>query len=120
MNLNSSYLAQVVGNPNRKAWLTDEEEKVALSVIQWLGTPVGQGFLDKVANKNKFSDDDIKHLLFYGERKLSEKQTIKIDDEGKIDLAIILMFDWLEESTHINRKEVERIFWERIKKLTNL
>jgi len=25
--------------------LTDREEKIVLSVIQWLGTPVGQGFI---------------------------------------------------------------------------
>lgn len=32
-------------------YLTEEEEKVALSVIQWLGTPVGQGFLERVKAK---------------------------------------------------------------------
>lgn len=82
-----------------------------------------------MAKKNKFSDDDIKHLLFYGEVKIpkvyagietKKKKTIKVDDEGRIDLAIILMFDWLEESTHFNKKEVERIFWARIKKITDL
>ena len=26
-------------------YLTDREEKIVLSVIQWLGTPVGQGFI---------------------------------------------------------------------------
>ena len=26
--------------------LTDREEKIVLAVIQWLGTPVGQGFLN--------------------------------------------------------------------------
>lgn len=28
-----------------KKMLTDEEKRVALSTIQWLGSPVGQGFL---------------------------------------------------------------------------
>lgn len=29
--------------PNR--YLTDDEENICLSIIQWLGSPVGQGFL---------------------------------------------------------------------------
>ena len=28
-----------------KDFLTDREEKIVLGVIQWLGTPVGQGFI---------------------------------------------------------------------------
>ena len=31
-------------HPNE--YLTDREEKIVLAVIQWLGTPVGQGFLN--------------------------------------------------------------------------
>ena len=30
--------------------LTDREEKIVLGVIQWLGTPVGQGFISRVFN----------------------------------------------------------------------
>lgn len=30
--------------PNR--YLTEEEENICLNLIQWLGSPVGQGFLD--------------------------------------------------------------------------
>ena len=29
-----------------KDYLSDREENIVLSVIQWLGSPVGQGFLD--------------------------------------------------------------------------
>lgn len=46
---NSQCLAQIVGDPDKKYWIDERDEKVALSVIQWLGTPVGQGFLDKVS-----------------------------------------------------------------------
>lgn len=54
MKVNPSLLAQIVGNPMKKHWLDEGEDKIVLSVIQWLGTPVGQGFLDKV-NKMQFS-----------------------------------------------------------------
>ena len=30
------------------ATISDEEERIALSIIQWLGSPVGQAFLDRV------------------------------------------------------------------------
>lgn len=29
-----------------KEYLTEKEESICLSLIQWLGSPVGQGFLD--------------------------------------------------------------------------
>jgi hypothetical protein len=53
-------LAQIVGNPERKTWLTEDEEKAVLSTIQWLGTPVGQGFLEKV--NRELTDKEIKLL----------------------------------------------------------
>lgn len=31
-----------------KRYLTDEEKRIILTVIQWLGTPVGQTFLEEV------------------------------------------------------------------------
>lgn len=34
-----------------KSNLTNRELKIVMSTIQWLGTPVGQGFLEKVKNK---------------------------------------------------------------------
>lgn len=49
LKYNRNFLAQIVNHPEHKNYLDDNEEKVALSVIQWLGTPVGQGFLDKVS-----------------------------------------------------------------------
>lgn len=30
-----------------KQFLTSNEEKICLNLIQWLGSPVGQGFLDE-------------------------------------------------------------------------
>ena len=47
MKHNSSFLAQIVGDPNKKGWLSENETSTVLSVIQWLGTPVGQGFLER-------------------------------------------------------------------------
>jgi len=44
---NSMFLNQIV-NSREIIYLSDHEEKIVLSVIQWLGTPVGQGFLEKV------------------------------------------------------------------------
>ena len=49
MKCNKSTLAQMVNHPEHKEWLEENEQKIVLSVIQWLGTPVGQGFLEKVA-----------------------------------------------------------------------
>lgn len=31
-----------------KDFLTDREKKIVLGVIQWLGTPVGRGFINQV------------------------------------------------------------------------
>lgn len=53
IRMNSQCLAQIVGDPDKKHWIDERDEKVALSVIQWLGTPVGQGFLDKVSKMPK-------------------------------------------------------------------
>lgn len=50
MKFSHNYLAQIVNNPDHKEWLHEHEEQTVLSVIQWLGTPVGQGFLEKVSN----------------------------------------------------------------------
>ena len=36
-----------------KRFLTESERKVAMSVIQWLGTPVGQCFIDEVSKMPK-------------------------------------------------------------------
>ena len=32
-------------------YLTEREEKIVLGIIQWLGTPVGQGFIENVNKK---------------------------------------------------------------------
>jgi hypothetical protein len=66
----------------------------------------------------KFDEDEIRWLLFYGTP--SRNSDIKIDDDGKIDIPIHMMFDFLEKETYINRKEVERVFWSRIKSLMDL
>ena len=29
-------------------YLTEREEKIVLAMVQWLGTPVGEGFIDKL------------------------------------------------------------------------
>ena len=36
-----------------KEYLTDKEEDICLNLIQWLGSPVGQGFLENCGFINK-------------------------------------------------------------------
>jgi hypothetical protein len=48
MKHNTVFLSQIVYNGEINIYLTEHEEKVVLSVIQWLGTPVGQSLIDKV------------------------------------------------------------------------
>lgn len=50
-------LAKDVNEPNGE--VTDRDRRVAATVIQWLGSPVGQGFLLDVISK---SDDLRKYL----------------------------------------------------------
>lgn len=33
--------------------LTEREGKIVMTIIQWLGTPVGQGFIDKLKESKK-------------------------------------------------------------------
>lgn len=40
----AEHLQKIVGGSS----LSEREQRVALSVVQWLGTPVGQGFIEKV------------------------------------------------------------------------
>ena len=35
------------GRGNPAEYLTDREKQIMISTIQWLGSPVGQGFLEK-------------------------------------------------------------------------
>lgn len=59
LSYNSDFLRLIVGkNPTKDYldrldydYLTEDEEKVALSLIQWLGTPVGEGFLESVKKR---------------------------------------------------------------------
>jgi hypothetical protein len=46
---NHNFLSQIVNHSEHRDYLTENDEKIALSVIQWLGTPVGQNFLHKVS-----------------------------------------------------------------------
>lgn len=48
---NSNFLSNIVYH--RESYLTDHEEKIVMSVIQWLGTPVGQGLLKSVEENVK-------------------------------------------------------------------
>ena len=41
------FIHQIISS-EKNFYLTEREEKIVLSVIQWLGTPVGQGFLERV------------------------------------------------------------------------
>lgn len=80
-----------------------EEQKVVLPQADFSGS---------------FSAMELKWLLYYGKTS-DRKDQVKIDNEGKIDFAMAQMFDLLEEYTVFDRKEIERIFWERIRGLAN-
>lgn len=43
--LGGHVLEYILGDNNQRAVLTDRDELVAATVIQWLGSPVGQFFL---------------------------------------------------------------------------
>lgn len=49
---NPRFLAQIINGNDKYYQLSEEGEKIALSIIQWLGTPVGQAFLERVNKKN--------------------------------------------------------------------
>lgn len=53
MEFSDNFLATLVHHNDGKkyVYLDDNEEKVALSIIQWLGTPVGVGFLESCGYK---------------------------------------------------------------------
>lgn len=48
-----NFLARIVTHGDRPDYLTKREEMIIMSVIQWLGTPVGQGFLEQVESIHK-------------------------------------------------------------------
>jgi len=45
---NIDYLTGTAPNSDPNHFLTREESKLVATVIQWLGTPVGQSFIKKV------------------------------------------------------------------------
>lgn len=45
---NHDLLAYLLGEPNHKGEVSERDAQVAATVIQWLGTHVGQAFLQKV------------------------------------------------------------------------
>jgi len=47
MEYNKNFIHQIISSENG-FYLSEREETIVLSVIQWLGTPVGQGFLEEV------------------------------------------------------------------------
>lgn len=49
LECNSNFLSTIVYHG--EDYLTEHEEKIVMSIIQWLGTPVGQGFLKSVEYK---------------------------------------------------------------------
>jgi hypothetical protein len=57
-----------MGDGNRRAEVTKRDELVAATVIQWLGSPVGQRFMWKVLTSAPYEelDFDWEKLLRYG------------------------------------------------------
>jgi hypothetical protein len=58
-NMAKNTLSAIVfgwGNDSQtypKDYLTDREENICLNLIQWLGSPVGEGFLDSCGYSKK-------------------------------------------------------------------
>ena len=48
INDQGHLLEYILGNGETRAAVNDRDELVAATVIQWLGTPVGKAFLQKV------------------------------------------------------------------------
>lgn len=47
-------LAYLLGDGNKPAWdFTERDAEVAATIIQWLGSPVGQSFVEGVLEKDK-------------------------------------------------------------------
>lgn len=73
--------------------------------------------LRQTAVSGSFSDNEAKWLLCYGEE--SREGKVKLDDEGRIDYQIDIMFNLLEKHTYWKRKEIEELFWNRITAIAN-
>lgn len=85
MKFSTNMLAGIVRHGERKGYnyLTEDEEKIVMSVIQWLGTPVGVGFLYKCGyEKVKENEHNVNSSLLLDDTKL--KQLIWEDWENEI------------------------------------
>jgi len=59
----------LAGENNTPAFVEDHDREVAASVIQWLGTPVGQGFLtDVLKNSIKPNPTGRGHIIHENQR----------------------------------------------------
>lgn len=47
-NKNDRALQYILSDDNVPVYPTEREKEIAATIIQWLGTPVGQGFLSEV------------------------------------------------------------------------
>ena len=48
LEYNKKFLCQILDGSGKTHYMDEHHEKIVLSVIQWLGTPVGQGFINEV------------------------------------------------------------------------
>jgi len=48
---NHDLLAYLLGQDNQMAEFTERDAQVAATVVQWLGSAVGQGFLERVQSR---------------------------------------------------------------------
>jgi len=58
LGYNSMLLNQIVDHTG-KTYLDEEKERLIVSVIQWLGSPVGQGFLAQVEKRIDNDNSDM-------------------------------------------------------------
>ncbi len=89
------YSPDEIGNKIERQQKEDETSKENLAI-----TGVNESF----------TKEEAVWMLFYGQKSEDSK---KIDDYGRIDLAVTFMFNRLED-TAIDRILVEGIFWNRI------
>ena len=47
-NMHGHILEYILGNGETRATVNDRDEMVAATIVQWIGTPVGKAFLQKV------------------------------------------------------------------------
>lgn len=70
INKTGHILEHILGNGDRKADPSPRDYAVAATVVQWLGTIIGQGFLEEVARRASLPKTELGGIAF-GEREVT-------------------------------------------------